>query len=150
MSLTVKGFEFFQEPAFNGGFENNTRGWIAYKANLYGVEGGQSGNCLKIVTSDNATGYAYYVVPTEVGKMYKITVYFRGGTAGNGQIKAGTAMDVEDLYYSGILSNADWKQYGGVFKAVTPITYITLVNLTSIKGQTSYFDTVSINIYEGN
>lgn len=134
----------------SGEFENNVSGWIAYRSNLYSVEGGQSGNCLKIIASDNAMSYAYYAVPTEVGKMYKITVYFRRGTAGNGQIKVGTAMDVEDLYYSGILSNTDWKQYDGIFRAVTTTTYITLVNLTSVKGQTSFFDTISIVENEEN
>ena len=129
---------------------DNVNGWFAYKSNLYSVQGGQSGNCLKIITSDNATGYAYYAVPTEVGKMYEISVYFKTGTAANGQIKAGTVMGVEDLYYSGILSNADWKQYKGTFRAVTPITYITLVNLTSVKGQTSFFDTISIIENEEN
>ncbi len=128
----------------SGEFENNVSGWVTNRSVLYSVEGGQSGNCLKIIASENATGYAYIAVPTEIGGSYKFTAYFKRGTAGNGQIKVGTAMDVEDLYYSGILSDTAWTQYSGVFKAVTPITYITLVNLTSVKGQTSYFDKVSI------
>ena len=142
--LALKGVEHFKEPTFNSGFKSSTRGWIAYKANLYSVDGGQSGNCLKLIASDNAISYAYSVIPTEVDKMYKIAGYYKKGNAGNGEIKVGTKMDVEDLYYLGNLYNADWKQYEGVFRAITPITYITLVNLSSIKGQTSFFDEVSI------
>jgi hypothetical protein len=148
LSLTVKGFESFQEATFNSAFERNTRGWTAYKGNLYSVDGGQSGNCLKIIASDDAIGYAYYAFPTDVGNMYKVTAYFKRGTAGNGQIKVGTSIDDTNLYYSGVLSDANWKQYSSTFRAITPTTYITLVNLTSIKGQTSFFDTITINRIE--
>ena len=122
----------------NGGFERNLTGWIPHKSNLYLFDGGQSGNCLKSIASENVTGYTYFIVPTEVGRKYEIAAYFKSGSAVNGQIKAGTMMNVEDLYYSGVLSNAEWKRHSGVFSATAPITYITLVNLTSVKGQTSF------------
>ncbi len=95
-------------------------------------------------------GYAYYAIHTEVGKMYRVTAYFKRGTAANGQIKIGTSIDSTNLYYSGVLSDTDWKQYSGTFRAADPITYITLVNLTSVKGQTSFFDTISIVKNEEN
>lgn len=151
-SLIIKGMDLLSSSRgnliANGGVERNLTGWIPYKNNLYVFEGGQSGNCLKIIASENIMGYTYFIVPTEVGRKYEIAAYFKSGTAGNGQIKAGTLMNVEDLYYSGVLSNGEWKRYSGVFGATAPITYITLVNLTSIKGQTSFFDSISLTKVE--
>lgn len=147
-SLTIKGMDLFSSSKgnliANGGFERNLTGWIPYRTNVYLFEGGQAGNCLKSVATEDATGYVYFAVPTESGRKYEISAYFKSGTAVNGQIKVGTMPNVEDLYYPGVLSNAEWKRHSGVFSATAPITYITLVNLTSVKGQTSFFDGVSL------
>ena len=128
----------------NGGFESNANGWTAYKSATGIVAGGQSGNALQVTTSGDATGYAYMAVPTEIGESYKFVVYFKRGTAANGQIKMGPEIDNPNLYYSGIIADADWKQYSGSFQASTTTTYITLVNLTSVKDQTSFFDGVAV------
>ncbi len=128
----------------NGGFENNTDGWIAYKAITSAVSGGESGNAIEVRTDEDATGYTYIVVPTEVGENYKFTVSFKKGSAANGQVKIGTEMDNPNLYYSGILSDANWTKYSGSFQASATTTYITLVNLTSVKDQTSFFDNIAV------
>ncbi|MDP2692973.1 MAG: hypothetical protein Q8O88_05015, partial [bacterium] len=128
----------------NGGFEIDTSGVTAYKVTAAVVAGGQSGNALQVTTSEDATGYAYIAVPTEIGENYKFTLYFKRGTAANGQIKIGVEIDNTNLYYSGVLSDADWTQYIGSFQASTATTYITLVNLTSVKNQTSFFDSLAV------
>ncbi|MFZ3091841.1 MAG: hypothetical protein WA240_14635 [Nitrospirota bacterium] len=128
----------------NGGFETDTSGLTAYKVATSVVAGGQSGNALQVTTSEDATGYAHIAVPTEIGENYKFTLYFKRGTAANGQIKIGVEIDNTNLYYSGVLSDADWTRYNGSFQASTASTYITLVNLTSVKNQSSFFDSVAV------
>lgn len=139
-----------QEIKMDGNFEVGINGWAAHLSNISNDDDGQSGKCLQITISENATGYAYATVPTEADEMYRITVYFKKGTSPNGQIKVGTDIDATNLYYSGILSDSEWTQYSGVFKATTYKTYITLVNLASVKGQTSFFDSVAVDRLENN
>src|SRR5208283_2025855 len=128
----------------NGGFRKDTNGWMAYQASLSVSPGGQSGNCLQIATVENRIGYAYIVLPTKVGRMYKIEGYFKKGSASAGQIKVGNAVDDLSLYYSDVLFDIKWRKFEGVFKAASQTTYITLVDLTSVKGQTSFFDNISL------
>ncbi len=136
------------EIKMDGNFEVGISGWTAHLSDLTNIEGGQYGKCLQITTVGNATGYAYAVVSTKIGEMYSITAYFKKGSSPNGQIKIGTAIDATNLYYSGILSDSEWTEYKGVFKATAYSTYITLVNLTSVKGQASFFDSVALSKLE--
>lgn len=139
-----------QERKMNGNFEVDISGWRAHLSILSNADDGQSGKCLQITASENATGYAYSEIPTEIGEMYKITAFSKKGSSPNSQIKAGTAIDAANLYYSGVLSDSEWTQYSGIFEAATPVTYVTLVNLTSVKGQTSFFDSVTVGRLENN
>ncbi|MFZ3091845.1 MAG: hypothetical protein WA240_14655 [Nitrospirota bacterium] len=134
----------------NGSFDNNTSKWVAFKSILTSIPCEQDGNCLQITTSENnAAGIAYTRIPVKVGEMYRITAYFnKRGTSPDGQIKVGTIIDDTSLYYSGILSNDKWMKYSGVFRASAPFVYVTLVNLTSTKGLTSFFDSVYVARYE--
>ena len=132
------------EGEINGNFDNDTNGWTPHQSTLSVVDGGQSGNSLQITASAADTGYAYFTVPTKSGGLYKITAWYKRGTASNGQIKVGSSIDSTGLYYSGVLSNDGWAQYSGVFRASTMTTYVTLVNLTSIKGQTSFLTALSL------
>lgn len=150
-SICVEGWDFLQRLApLNGEFEKNVTGWKAYKSTLASVSDGQSGNCLQITTTENATGYAYVAVPTRVNKKYEVTAYFKfkRGSASNCQIKVGTKIDIGDLCYSGILSDTNWTQYRAVFRATTTTTYITLVNLTSVGGQSCFFDSVTFKRFK--
>lgn len=151
-SLTVKNMYLpqMQERKMNGNFEVDISGWRAHLSILSNADDGQSGKCLQITASENATGYAYSEIPTEIGEMYKITAFSKKGSSLNSQIKAGTAIDATNLYYSGILSDSEWTQYSGIFEATTTVTYVTLVNLTSVKGQTSFFDSVTVVRFENN
>jgi len=133
----------------NGNFDGATNEWIALNSVLTSVSCEHSGNCLKITTSeDNDGGIAYARVPAKVGEMYKIIAYFKSGTSHDGQIKVGTSVGDTSLYYSGIIFGDKWMKYSGVFRASAPFIYITLVNATSTKGLTSYFDSVSVVKYE--
>jgi len=132
----------------NGEISENIHAVKSYKSSLQSVPNGQTGNCLKITTAENSIGYAYFAVPTQVGKKYKFTAYYKKGSAPNGQIKIGTSIDVTDLYYSGVLSNSNWIPYSCEFRAPNKVTYITLVNLTSTKEQSSFFDTITLKKLE--
>ena len=129
-------------------FDGSVDGWRAYLTNLSSVDGGRDGKCLQITTSENATGYAYSAFPTKVDNMYEITAYFKKGSSPNGQVKVGQYIDKPDLYYSGIIYDSEWTKYSGVFKATTPVTYVTLVVLTSERNQTVFFDSVTISRLE--
>jgi len=141
--------DYVPRATVNEGLENNTRNWKAYNATLASVGSGQSGKCLQITTNKDATGYAYMAIPTEVDKTYRVTASFKKGTSPNGQIKVGTERDTPNLFYPGGLSDDDWREYSGLFVAPTTNTYITLVDLTSVKGQTVFFDNVTLNRVEG-
>lgn len=141
--------DYVQRATVNEGLESDTRNWKANNATIASVGGGQSGKCLQITTNKNATGYAYIAIPTEVDKTYRVTASFKKGTSPNGQIKVGRERDAPDLFYPGPLFDDDWKEYSGVFVAPTTNTYITLVDLTSVKGHTALFDNVTLNQVEG-
>jgi hypothetical protein len=145
--FVIKSIAVFRKPfnlVQNGTFETNTEGWRAYQVTLNNVNNGKRGRGLQITTLENATGYAYIIIPTKVGELYRLTVYFKKGNAEHGQIKVGNAIDDISLYYSGVLSNTRWIQYSSTFYATIPLTYITLVNLTSHRGETCFFDEISV------
>ena len=97
---------------------------------------------LQLKSTETDIGYIHLAFPTKIGTKYKLSTCYKRGSAANGQIKVGTYVDTTDLFYSGVLSDSNWTQHSGVFEATTVVTYITLVNLTSIKDQTSFFDDV--------
>lgn len=125
-------------------FNSKINGWISHLSILSLDANGVSDKCLRITTSENSTGYAYTVFSVEVDKVYKITAYFKRGNSLNGQIKVGTAADDTSLYYSGVLKDKEWEKYEGVFRASSPVVYITLVNLTSNRNETIFFDNVTV------
>ncbi|MDP2922707.1 MAG: hypothetical protein Q8O30_03175, partial [Candidatus Omnitrophota bacterium] len=122
----------------------NTSAWITHLATLSKSDDSSVKSCFKITTLQDATGYVYYTVATKPGETYKISVLYKKGTAANGQIKVGTTIDDTSLYYSGVLSDNDWKEYSASFRPTTANTYITLVNLTSKKGEDAYFGDIAL------
>jgi|APSaa5957512535_1039671.scaffolds.fasta_scaffold05933_1 hypothetical protein len=132
----------------NGEFSEASNALESHKSTLLTVPGGQTGNCIKITADENAIGYAYFVVPTETGSKYRFTACYKNGSAANSQIKVGTSIDATNMLYSGVLSNSNWTRYNGVFSPATRETYVTLVNLTSVKDQTSFFDTITLKKLE--
>lgn len=152
--LTLKGLSWKQEYrgslVANGGFEDNTNGWIAHRSILHAEEGGQSGQALKIAKAFGSdpthASYAYQAFPTRPGSLYLLTAYFkRGANQKDGQIKVGNMINTENLFNSGPIYNTDWTSYVGFFKASAPISYVTLLNNSSIEGESSYFDSIIIS-----
>lgn len=131
----------------NGEFEANADGWKLQGAHASIVHDVQRA-ALQIATGQDVPGYASIAIPTRIGRNYRFAFYFKKGTAAFGQIKIGDSESAVDPYYSKVLSDSSWKQYRGVFQAITPITYVTLASLAPLKGQSSLFDTVEI--YEIN
>ena len=115
--------------------------WKTKNSTVIVVENG-SKSYLQLNSTKVDIGYIYLAFPTKIGRKYKLSVYYKKGSSANAQIKVGTEVDATNLFYSGVLSDSDWTQHSGVFEATTVVTYITLVNLTSTKDQTSFFDDV--------
>ena len=105
---------------------------------------------LQLKSTETEIGYIYLAFPTKVGTKYRLSANYKRGSAANGQIKAGINIDATNLYYSGVLSDSDWTPYSGDFEASTVVTYITLVNLTSKKNKTSFFDDIVLKDLETN
>jgi hypothetical protein len=109
------------------------------------VPGGRFGNCLKVTTSENSSGYISFSSPLQVGKKYRFSCFFRNATSPNSQVKVGSSVDGTDLYYSGVLSGGDWGKCEVQFRAKARTAFITLVNLSSNKGDTVLFDSITLN-----
>jgi hypothetical protein len=128
----------------NGKFTNDTSGWKEYLTDTAVTSDKNKQKAIKLTSKESATGYIYYLAETEPGQNYKISVSYRRGLTADGQIKVGNFPDDTSLYYSGVISNPEWKEYKGSFSAASRNTYITLVNLTSTKGENSYFTDVTL------
>lgn len=111
----------------NGDFTSDATGWTGSTATLASVSGGQSGNCLE-VTGSGGAGYAANTsaITVVVGRIYKVTVYFKKGTGTNGGIKVGTSADDSTYYDSGNITDADWTAYTTYFAASSTDLYVTL------------------------
>ncbi|GEM_PF-2525385 len=128
----------------NGGFENGANGWTAQSAMIESFSDGKSGNALKITTDKDDAGYVYVAIPTNVGENYKVMAHYKDGSSTLGQIKVGTSIDDTTLYYSGVISDKNWRMYEGIFEANTSTTYLTLVNPVQSRGTSALFDNVVV------
>lgn len=132
------------EKITNGGFTSSTTGWTVN----YGtsVAGGQSGNCLQVRNTVNGDqhGKAYQAITTVAGRIYKLTFYFKKGTAASGRVSVGTtAMGTE--ISTATYTDAAWALKTVYFTATGTTTYISLGNTdTTTDAITSFFDTVSV------
>jgi len=131
--------------ALNGTFDSATTSWTAVAATLASVASGQSGNCLEVTSSGNALGQAYQDVTTVIGRMYKLTCYFKAGTSGFGSIQVGDSGDPNAIAESGALSDAGWTQHTILFIATAVTTRITLETTDPTTGETSLFDELVVN-----
>jgi hypothetical protein len=101
-------------------------------------DGGLVSDYLQIFTTDSPYGYAYYGVPTIVGRDYALSYEYKtGDNPVGGSLRVGTFINQYTLYNSGIFKNSDgkeevWEQRGVNFTAQSRTTYITMTNhLTS-------------------
>lgn len=130
----------------NGTFDTDTSNWTAVDATLSSVAGGQSGNCLQVAESGGVNpGQAYQDITTVIGRVYKLSVYFKAGTAAEGRVLVGNSGDASAILDSGALSDADWTQHTFVFIATDTATRITLQSTDATAGETSLFDELVLN-----
>jgi hypothetical protein len=129
----------------NGTFTTVTTGWTSGSATLTSEASGQSGNCLRVAESGGANpGTAYQDVTTVVGQLYKLSLYFKKGTAAAGAFYVGTTVDADAIYASPALSDAAWAQKTIAFIATATTTRITLESTDATAAEYSEFDTVSL------
>lgn len=129
----------------NGSFTSDTSSWTASNATLSNEAGGQSGNCLKIAETGNASpGQAYQDVTTKVGHLYRVDLYFKKGTADAGLFEIGTTSVPDSIYVSGALSDADWTLHQIWFLATATTTRLTLQSTDATATESSFFDEVKL------
>jgi hypothetical protein len=126
----------------NGTFTTVTTGWTASGSTLSSEASGQSGNCLRVTSSGDATGSAYQDITTKIGHTYKLSAYFKKGTADSGKIKIGTTAAPTVIWESAALTDAAWALKTFTFEATATTTRITLESTDATAGEYSDFDTV--------
>lgn len=131
--------------ALNGTFDSNTTNWTAAGATLASVAGGQSGNALEVTASGAAIGQGYQDITTVIGRIYKLTCYFKKGTSDFGSIQVGDSGDPDAIATSGALSDAAWALKTIVFIATAVTTRITLQTDDPTNTETSLFDELVVN-----
>ena len=136
------------EMILNGLFTTDTDpppSWTASTATLTTEASGQAGNCMQIAESGGAQpGKAYQDVTTIIGRLYRLTLYFKKGTADYGKFMIGTTSSEAAIYDSGNLNDAAWAAKEKYFVATATTTRITLESVDATGGETSFFDTVSM------
>ncbi len=131
--------------ALNGSFTTDTTSWTAVASTLASVASGQSGNALEVTSSGAALGQAYQDVTTIIGRIYKLTCYFKKGTSDFGSIQVGDSGDPNAIAESGALNDASWTLKTIVFIATAVTTRITLETTDADSGETSLFDELVVD-----
>jgi hypothetical protein len=129
----------------NGEFTSAATSWTATDATLLSAASGQDGNCLEIAeTGDANPGQAYQDFTTKIGRLYKLTYYFKKGTADSGRVDVGTTGDPDALIVGVAHSDASFTKYTKYFEATSTTTRVTLESTDATSGETSLFDTVAV------
>lgn len=131
--------------ASNGTFDADTTGWTAVLATLTSEAAGQSGNHLQVAANSAAAGQAYQDIVTVIGRIYKLTCYFKAGTSATGSIQVGDAGDPDAIASLLALSDADWTQKTILFIATAVTTRITLQTDDPTNTETSLFDELVVD-----
>ena len=127
----------------NGTFDTNTTGWTAVGATLSAAAGGSSGTTgLMIANSGAASGSAYQDLTTVAGRVYKVNLIGSVINASGFQVKAGTTADDDANMLSAVFTDATLSAKELVFIATATTTRLTLVNTSTVSGQTVLFDDV--------
>jgi hypothetical protein len=129
----------------NSAFSSDATSWstTGSSGTLSSVASGQAGNCLQIANAGNASGDAYQDITTVVGRVYKLSVYFKKGTGtAGGSVEIGTTGAPTSLVNGPALTDASWTQYTYAFVATATTTRITLRNESTTSAETALFDTV--------
>ncbi len=129
---------------YSNAFEATT-GWTDVDAASSIVGSGQAGNCIQVAESGGANpGKTYHDITTVIGQIYRLTYYFKKGTADNGKVMIGTTADEDSLSAGTNHSDASWTKYEIEFTPAATTTRITLQSNDATAGETSLFDTLSV------
>lgn len=143
----------------NCSFTSDVTGWTAVNnAATYpqSVVGGQSGNCVKIVSNGGAApGQIYQDIVVKIGQKYEIAVYHKNGAAGiaTGKFRVGKTTDDDYYYISSILSDTTWTDQGATtldqpYRAIIvpeeTIIRITLETVGTTLNDETLFDEIKI------
>lgn len=140
----------------NGVFTTDTdppASWTAVTATLTseGAAQGGSGYCMRVAESGGAAaGEAYQDITTKIGHYYRLTVYFKKGTADSGRVLIGTTGDNDAILASAALSDAAWALKTFLFEATATTTRITLESTDATAGEYSDFDTIILACVDGS
>ena len=123
----------------NGDFTNGVNGWQGTDAaSLLSVVLGE----LKIENGDGSAAGANSSITTEIGKKYRITFVSNKGSAINGIFfGAGTSTNTVNLL--NVTDNFDGI-HTGTFTATTTTSWFIAKTLSTVNGQFSYIDNVSV------
>jgi hypothetical protein len=122
------------ELVTNGDFPSATTGWTGSGATL-SIDTGR----LKVTNDAAAQGYGYQAITTVVGRHYSVTLSGEAGTSATTRIRIGTTIggaELRDIALLGVGTR--------VFVATTTTTYISLGPSSSVAGEYSLFDDVSV------
>jgi len=108
---------------------------------------GTGDSCLEIEVNatPDADPYIYDSFTTEVGKLYRVTFYFKHVDGTNGKVMLGTTAGGSEIKLWDNLTDAAWTQYSYVFEATTTTVYISLQTISSTAGQSELFDTITLS-----
>jgi len=129
----------------NGAIDTVTTGWTASAGATLTCDVGApqagAGN-LRVASTAGALATAYQDVTTKVGHFYKLTAYFKKGTADGGRITIGTTADDDAIFASAAMTDAAWTQKTIGFTATATTTRIILESTDLTAGEYSEFDTL--------
>jgi len=133
----------------NGTFETVTTGWTASAGATLSIsvaapQGGSAGN-LRVLSTAGALATAYQDVTTKIGHFYKLTIYFKKGTADAGRVLIGTTADDDSIFASAPMTDVAWTQYTIGFTATATTTRITLESTDLTITEYSEFDTAVLH-----
>jgi hypothetical protein len=133
----------------NGGFASTVTSWTAIGGSTNtSAASGESGNCLSQANASSTKGGAYQSITTVAGRHYKLTYYFKKGTAVSAKLHLETVLDAADLHTSVALTDATWTVHTVDFIATTAATIIRVLSDSAVTGETSFWDTISLTTTE--
>ena len=119
--------------------------WTAGAGTTLTTEGaGQVGNCLMIASNGEAASNCHQQFVTEVGKIYKATIYFKKGTGWHADVRVGYNLDSAYYYNADDVSDANWTEYSIVFESDFTNVRFTLIQNQPTTGKTAYFDETTL------
>ena len=139
---TTNAIEYVQNGYFNSNVNNWTIGTTGTTATL-------DSNRMLITapTSGTSWGYVYQGITTEIGKTYKISLYYDRGTV-DGRLNVrndSTSTVAGSLFYADLGTGNDSKTYYNTFTATATTTYILLYSKNA-SGGTNAYDQISVTL----